>query len=251
MKLGDLQKDFQELIFSRVASSLLLDDVHPAHRLEAYVDGYPARITEALEETFEKFKGAISTTEWEDLVEEYAAEFRSPSKNLSDAAKYFPEFLATHSITTNKPYLHDLALLELSIMASFHARMEPSLAIQDLADFFRSDPASVELNLQEHVRIADMRQGVFDLWKGIPWSRLDSGERETVLVYRRGWEVMLEPASAAACQFLLALREIPSFQGACERMSSSLTEDVSKYLHEWLYDWVAKGLFKKNKEKLI
>lgn len=244
MKLSNLQHDFQELIFSRKASADLLDDVYPSHRLEAYVDGYPARIAEALEETYTRLKEVLSDDEWSRLVEEFSAEFRSPSRNLSEASNYFVGFFARHSIATERPILLSLANLERTIMEVFHERSEPGLRVEDLARMFSLDPSQVELRPQPFVRVLEHRAGVFDLWRKCASSNARADENEHLLLYRREWEVMIEPVAPTAAVFLRALKDNPRFENACEKLSEIAGADGSPPpLHEWLHGWTQRSLF--------
>lgn len=244
MKLSDLQRDFQELVFARAASAPLLDEVYPSHRLDAYVDGYPARISEALEETYPRLKAAVSDEEWQVLVEEYSAEFRSPSRNLSEASHIFPEFFSRHPPSREHAALLSLSHLERTIMEVFHARSRTALKMEELAQMFAVDPSQVELRLQDHVQVLDLRAGIFDLWRGKRCLAAEAEEIEHILLYRRGWDVMLESVPPAARDFLASLRKDPSFANACGALSEVETsEGSSPPLHEWLHAWTQRGLF--------
>lgn len=101
--------------------------------VEVYRGAYPARLTEALGETYEACWRVLGDEEFFRAARRYIARFSSTSYNLSDYGASFPEFLESGPWTQAAPFLGDLARLEWAFKGVFHARAHRGLEPAELA----------------------------------------------------------------------------------------------------------------------
>jgi hypothetical protein len=92
-------------------------------RLRVYTDGYPARIIEALAETFPAIAHILGDATFAALGKRYVAKLRRAPRNLNDVGSALQRFLRKDSLNESLPFLPDLAVLEWAIQRAFHSRV--------------------------------------------------------------------------------------------------------------------------------
>ena len=86
-------------------------------RLAVYVDGYPARLHDALAEQFPAVVRMVGATRFHALVHRFLHAARLPSYNLNDAGAEMSAFLRADAFGEELPFLSDLADLEWLVVA--------------------------------------------------------------------------------------------------------------------------------------
>jgi hypothetical protein len=159
-----------------------------AGAVEVYRRGYPARLTEALGETFEACWRVMGDADFLAACAEYVARTPSRSYNLSDYGETFPDFLALRADETAAPFLGDLARFEWAFKELFHAAPRPGAAPAELASAARPDAA---LRLAGPVVLLSLAHRVYGLWKRdradeTPLSRADWEGAQRLALYKSG-----------------------------------------------------------------
>jgi len=90
-------------------------------RLHIYAGGYPARLEEALHESFPAVAHVLGDGAFHGLVRRYIAAVPLRSYNLNDVGAELPRFLEADELTKDLPFLPDLARLEGHVARAFHA----------------------------------------------------------------------------------------------------------------------------------
>ncbi len=182
-----------------------------AERLSIYVNGYPVRIEEALEEQFPAVAHIVGATAFAALARRYAATTPLRSYNLNHAGTELPQFLADDPLSARLPFLPDLARLEVEVARAFHAVTEPALDVTPLAAWTADRWEQARLRFQPWVAVVASAWPIRELWecRETPIEEIDlaiDNCPDCVIVRRAGDAVMcdsLEPGEEVALTALL------------------------------------------------
>lgn len=176
----------------------------------AYAGGYPARLREALADTFEAVLRYVGDDDFTALSARYTAAHPPACYNLNDVGRSLPRFLRSDLLIAERPFLPDLAELEWKISRAFHAELEPPAGTAALGTLGEDEWSRVVLELQPGVATVVSRWPVRALWLASEDAGSQGGgERsggEAVLVYRRDLVVRLESVSVGEARALGAIR---------------------------------------------
>ncbi|MBI3288731.1 MAG: putative DNA-binding domain-containing protein [Elusimicrobia bacterium] len=190
--LPELQRLFTASAFGAVDAAFVSvveggGALSAAEAVDVYRNGYPARLSEALGETFEACWRVLGDDDFLAACRDYARSTPSVSHNLSDYGRTFPEFLdGRHA--EHAPFIGDLARLEWSFKELFHALphagLSPSaLAAKARADsVFRFGAAAVFLSFSHRVHAIWKR----DRSDGALLSPADWAGDESLVLYKNG-----------------------------------------------------------------
>lgn len=133
-----------------------------AEAVDVYRRGYPARLTEALGETFEACWRVLGDEDFFAACRDFIARTPSQSHNLSDYGAAFPEFLESRPESDAAAFLGDLARYEWTFKELFHEKPHASLSAQALAAKVRPNST---LRFGGAVRLSTFRHRVHGIWK--------------------------------------------------------------------------------------
>ncbi|MBX3023892.1 putative DNA-binding domain-containing protein [bacterium] len=214
--------------------------VAPRERVAVYVDGYPARLQDALREQFPAIARLIGPARFHALVHRYLGAARLPSYNLNDAGAELSAMLRDDRLAAELPFLPDLAALEWAVARAFHAPEEPPLTPSALAALTPEAVLGGRIRFQPSVAVRASRWPIRALWEardaapgGIDVD-LTVGER--VLVHRVGFGVACAPIDAGRAAALQALLAGETLVVAAER-----TDDPAAVI-AGLGEWLAAGI---------
>lgn len=158
-----------------------------AEAVDVYRGGYPARMTEALGETFEACWRILGDEAFLMACRVYARSTPSKSHNLSDYGSSFPDFLLAR-FRGEAPFIGDLARLEWSFKELFHAAPHAGLAPVNLSVAVKNDSILI---FGSAVVFLSFAHSVHGLWKrdrsdDAPLNPSDWEGRQQVLLYKSG-----------------------------------------------------------------
>lgn len=211
--LAEAQRGFIAAVFGREPGAAFAASVTgggrltPAAAVEVYRRAYPARLSEALGETFEACWRVLGDEAFLAACADYAREVPSASADLSDYGRTFPEFLlARHG--ADAPFVADLGRLEWEFKELFHAAPHAGLPPEALAA--KAGPRAVLVLggafrlLSSAHRVAAIRRR--DRADATPLTPADWEGREDLALYKNGTnEVFLRALSAPQAAALRAL----------------------------------------------
>jgi Putative DNA-binding domain len=140
-------------------------ELTPEEAVDVYRGGYPARLTEALGETYETCWRVLGDEGFFAAARGFIARFPSRTHNLSDYGAEFPEFLDSLPVAADAPYLGDLARFAWTFKELFHAKPHAALAPAVLAA--KARPEAV-LRLGGAVRLLSLRHRVYGIYRRDP-----------------------------------------------------------------------------------
>jgi len=181
-----------------------------ADRLHVYGGGYPARVQEALAETYPAVVHVVGDGAFAALVRRYVADVTLHSYNLNDAGAQLPQWLANDALATHLPFLADLARLEWQVARAFHAYEHASLDLGGFANWRIADWERAVLRFQPSVAVVTSPWPIREIWESreTPTEAIDidlSNRPDRVLVRRSGYAVLCESVDEAEADLLTAL----------------------------------------------
>jgi len=109
-----------------------------AARVAVYVQGYPARIREALRETFLAVAHILGDRSFAALADRYARGVPADLRNLNLVGAAFPAHLESDRASDDLPFLPALAELEWAVDRCFHADLLPAFEPSACSGWSRS-----------------------------------------------------------------------------------------------------------------
>ncbi len=202
-RLELLQKRFVDSAFGKVDAAFVRSiegggKLTAAEAAGVYRDGYPARLSEALGETFEACWRVLGDEDFLKACKIYARTVPSVSHNLSDYGSSFPVFLQKR-FKKDAPFIKDLAVLEWSFKEIFHAVPHSGLTPKSLSAVVKKDSVLIFGNT---VRMLNLNHSVHDLWKrnrddSTPLREADWKNPQHVLLYKGGGTQVFSSVIAA------------------------------------------------------
>jgi len=217
----------------------LPDGIHAADRVRVYRDGYPARICDALSETYSAVADLVGEDAFAALADRYAGLVPLTSYNLNDAGAQLSEFLRHDRLCTERPYLPDLAALEWRVAVAFHAAERTALDPRTLA-WTVEDWANAVLHFQPSVAVVSSSWPLLDLWSARNASRIAQNGPEHIIVRRAGLIVRCESVSAPEAITLQRLLNGHRLGESMERLEGD--GDNPSPVREWFSRWIAAGM---------
>ncbi|MDH5656407.1 MAG: DNA-binding domain-containing protein [Spirochaetia bacterium] len=163
-QLREIQKKFGQAVRG-IDMKDFSNQILPGGRLNSeecvrvYRDGYTARLTSSLGETFETVWRILGDDEFFSASLKFIKENDSESYNLSDYGNQFPEFLRKHY--PQHPYLESTGRFELLFKETFHSENGENI---DFLTVDLSQPEKIVFKFLPSVRLLKSGHRVFDLW---------------------------------------------------------------------------------------
>ncbi|HVM95528.1 MAG TPA: DNA-binding domain-containing protein, partial [Candidatus Acidoferrales bacterium] len=214
-------------------------------RLQVYAAGYPARIIEALNESFPAVAHVLGAGAFGALVHRYIGTVALRSYNLNDAGAAFAGFLQTDPLSQDLPFLADLARLEWAVASAFHAYELPVFDASTTADWTIENWERVTIQFQPSVVLVKSNWPIREIWdcRDTPIESIDLDLRnraDRVLVCRQGDMVAcesLDDGQATALEALLSgqtLGEVIAVRGE--------HGDNPESVAAWFAGWMSRRL---------
>lgn len=225
------------------------DRLGATERLEVYSNMYFVRLLDCLAEDYPALHSVIGHEKFHRLAADYLAAHPSRHPSLRMLGGALGEFLATHPLATEWPYLADLARFEWALLEAFDAADVSPIP----QDRLRAAPAEAwphaRLLVTPSLRIVEARAPVQDVWKAATeGTEIPSIEaRPTVLrVWREELRVFHRAIEAAELAVLRSIERGEDFQTMCEAAAAVVGEEeagpkVAALLERWLADQLIVG----------
>ncbi len=239
-RLKEIQKGFVDSAFGGITAAFTSSvtgggKLTPAEAINVYREGYPARISEALGETFEACWRVLGDEDFLEACKIYSRATPSVSHNLSDYGGSFPEFLHKR-FKKQAPFIKDLADLEWSFKEVFHAEVGAVLPPSDLAVAVNDKSVLV---FSSAVRLLHLNHSVHAVWKrdrndASPLIPSDWEGPQQVLLYRSGgtpvFSFVLAAPEASTLQALLAGRSVSEALAASKGLNEAAARTLFSFI---------------------
>jgi uncharacterized protein (UPF0276 family) len=216
-------------------------------RLEIYANAYFHRLFDCLMEDYPATLAVIGEGAFRTLVSAYLSEHPSDSTSVFGVGRLLPEFIIRHHVTSDRPFLGELARLERTLIEVFHAADAPALEARDLQRVPAEAWPELRLSLHPAVTILDCAWAVDDLLE--PASRERNGaplERRptTILVWRQNDAVYRRRVDGPERTALVLVRRGATFGAVCEAVAPLLGASAAHEIKSMLSRWLRDGLLR-------
>lgn len=209
----------------------------PVGAVGVYRRAYPARLTEALGETYERVWRVLGDDDFFAVCAAFIPTRPSASYNLSDYGADFPGFLESRPELAHAPFIGDLARLEWAFKELFHARDVAGLPPAELAR--AATPAS-RLVFAEATAVLALGHRVHAVWTrdladDSPLEPETWRGREDLFLYKKDGRVysrLLTPGEAAALTALRAGRTLDEALAGAEGLDADAVSALFRDLAE-------------------
>lgn len=231
---------------SRVLPAIRLPDgADAALRLAIHIDGYPARVREALLESFPAVHHVVGERAFTGMVYRFLPELPEKEYNLNRVGRALADFLRRDPLTERLPFLSDLATLEWRLVEAFHAPSLEPFELGRCAEWREVDWRRAQFRFQPAVSVTCSNWPIREIWQArtLPLQEIKIdlvGRTDRVLVYRRGLAVECESLGESEAKLLCSLLGGLRLGEALEAIEPGEAEDTD--LSQWFARWVSLGL---------
>jgi len=220
-------------------------EVDTATRVAVYIQGYPARIREALRETFPAVAQILGDGSFAALADRYAKRVPADLRNLNLVGAAFPAALESDRVSDALPFLPALAELEWAVNRCFHADLLAAFDPSGCSGWSLEEWGRAKIDFQPGLALVCAPWPLRELRETCQCERseidVDLVDRhDRVLVYRRGFEVVVESIGAAEAGAVESLQNRERLGEAIAKLAASGTEPES--VVGFFRRWVSLGL---------
>ena len=130
--------------------------------VEIYKRGYQARLVESLGDTFSATWWVIGDDDYFKIAGDFVGHIPSRSCDLSDYGKEFPEYLKNIPISSEIPFVPDLARFEWNFKTLFHSK---DMARDKNILSQLSENPNLKLRLLPSVTLWRSNYSIYEIWK--------------------------------------------------------------------------------------
>ncbi len=216
-----------------------------AARVAVYVQGYPARIREALRETFPAVAHILGDRSFAALADRYARGVPADLRNLNLVGAALPAYLESDRASDDLPFLPALAELECAVDRCFHADLLPAFEPSVCSGWSWEDWGRAKIGFQPGLALVCAPWPLRELRETCRCERseidVDLVDRhDRVLIYRRGFEVIVESIGAAEAEAVESLQNRDLLGEVTAKLAGSGAEPGS--VVGFFSRWVSLGL---------
>jgi hypothetical protein len=210
-------------------------------RLGVYAGGYPARVQEALAESFPAVAHVVGEGAFADLVHRYVEARPLRSYNLNDAGADLSGFLRADPLSARLPFLPDLARLEWHVARAFHAHEQVTFDPTAVTSWSMDDWEGAQLRFQPWVALVTSEWPIREIWESreTPIEEIDidlNHRPDRVLVRRSGYSALCESLDDAEAELLGALLEGHTLGSAVATLTARGGDPAS--VSAWFARWM-------------
>ncbi len=247
--LNEVQSMFSQEMFgkekTKLAEALNAQAGEPGiERMDVYAEGYPARICEALTESYPAVLKVLGAGVFNDLAAEFSKSRAFEHYNLNAVAPFFPDFLRLSPWQESFPFLNDLADLERAVHLAFHAENKTPATPEDFSKKAVVDGENLLFRFQPHVFVIRSFWPILDIWSArhLPPEKIKievENRPQAVFVHRQGEQVFCQKADAIEAAVLQQLLQGETLSRAFDVMTEA--DDMTP-VQSWFSKWIALGL---------
>ncbi len=202
-------------------------------RWHVYAHGYLTRTKEAMESEYAAVRWILGPEAFAAAIERYLAVFPPRSFDLANAGDRFQRFLEFDALSSELPFLPDLARLERMVAESFTAADARPISWEELRQLAPEDVAALRMQLAPGVFLLRSAWPLVELWA----CRLQEDDEAVsieldgrpcrALVFRRDERVRVEELSETEAALVEAAGPLDSTLADLQELSGTLEEPAS------------------------
>ena len=203
-------------------------------RFDIYREGYEIRLTEAIKNDYPATERILGAGPWRSLIHRYLAVHPPHSHDVSRAGDQLARHLENDPLTTDLPFLPDLARFEAALSQAVVAANSEAPSTEDLANL-GEDLLERPLAFAPGAAVFDSAWPLGDLWqcrdKADEEIALEVvGRPSRLVVHRHGLRVLWRELDAEEAHFLAAIDARRSLVELCDSGEFGDAEDAAPRL---------------------
>jgi hypothetical protein len=242
-QLNMIERDLEELVRGDQRLSAV-------QRLDIYANMYFFRLRDILRGDYPAVAACLGETGFHNLITEYLLACPSTNQSVRNVGARLPAFLRTHTVGQERPWLPELAALELARIDVFDGPDAEPLTVEQLRALAPEAFATLPLELIPCHRLLDVQFAVHDVWRQVDAGLADDEEPAApppeargLLVWRQDVAVYHRAVDALECRALARVLEGAPFGLVCELIAAEVPlEDAGPRAFQLLANWASDGL---------
>ncbi len=220
------------------------DRLSAEERVDIYANMYFYRILEVLQEDFPAILAMLGGDRFHNLITGYLIEYPPAHFSLSQAGAHLADFVGSHPLRGEFPFLADLARMERALIDVFHAADAAPMDAQQMRAIAPQEWPALVLALHPANLILALQWKVAPILQAVERDeQLPEPERAdlSMLVWRNRNHVYYRAIDAAERDQLAALSRGITFAEMCEMIAAAVDEGdpaiaINERLERWLRD---------------
>jgi hypothetical protein len=143
------------------------DRLSAVDRVDIYANMYFYRLLDCLREDFPRVEAALGGERFHNLVTDYLLHHPSRHPSLRYLGESMPEFIRSHAIASEVPYVTDLARLEWGRVEAFDAPDVRPMTREDLARLPQERAGEVRMTLVPALGLYRFDYDVYKIWRDL------------------------------------------------------------------------------------
>jgi len=215
-------------------------------RLDIYAEMYFYRLLDCLKEDYPATVAVVGATNFHNLITGYLLAYPPSHPSVLFAGRYLANFLDSHPLREQWPFIADLARLERALIEVFHAADAPALSSEELRAIAPADWPMLELKTHPALQLLPTQWNVVNVAHavegGSDWEPPDRSSSQ-VLVWRKDCRCYYREIGGLELDLIRAITGGASVAALCERVAAvSLSEDPTGAFLELLERWLADSI---------
>ena len=250
LALAELQKAFSQHLRdepSALAAAIVTGGkIDVDRRMEIYHHAYRARLTEVMQDVFERAWAYLGDANFEQGAHGYIATHPPAGRTLQHFGGQFPAWLAAQYPGDGD--LADVAMIDWQLRCAFDSADATPISMADMAAIDAAAWATVGFQFHPALSLTPIIFNAASIWQALnadtpppPAEKL--GAPTWLMVWRREFQPHFVTVSEAEAMLLASMREGKSFAMACDEVASRFAdEDVVALAGAALRRWVEEGV---------
>ncbi len=216
--------------------------------LTVYVEGYRARLTEALATDFFGLHALLGEKGFESMAHAYIAVHPSEHFSLRYLGSHLTEFFARTETYADRPFLREMAAFEWQLRSAFDAADADVCSVNDIEAIESPSWGHMRFDFHPSVKRLDLRWNVPAIWSAVESNReLPEPDAKDVpqpwLIWRQDLKTYFRSLAMDESVSLDALIAGQHFAQVCEQLCEWIEADsVATHAAHLLKRWVSDGL---------
>lgn len=218
-------------------------------RTQVYANMYFFRLLDCLAEDFPAVHSAVGHPSFHALATDYLTAHPSKHPSLRQLGRRLGDFLQTHALGRDRPWLADLARFEWALLEAFDAPDATPLAADVLRALPGDEWAGLRLSLSPSLRVLRACAPVQQVWAAVAEGReafVPTAEPTALRVWREDLRVFHRTVDEVEDAALAATLDNATFGGVCEAVAAIAGEDDAagrtvNVLQRWFADALVVG----------
>jgi len=215
-------------------------------RLDIYAEMYFYRLLDCLKEDYPATLAVVGASNFHNLITGYLLAYPPSHPSVMYAGRHLADFLGSHPLRDEWPFIADLARVEHALVEVFHGPDAPALEADELRAVAPTDWPMLELRIHPASRLLALEWSVANVARAVEeGSNWQVPERHatSVLVWRRDCRCYYREVAGIELAAIQALGGGVSLAALCERVAGAATaEDPTVLILRLLELWLADGI---------